>query len=78
MAKFEQIVFPTRKGITILGPDDPNKRKICPPMIVLEGDMVRIFPKDDDSTIETEELDPIVSRFEILDPIVSRFEILDL
>jgi len=42
--------FPTRKGITVLGPDDPNKKKICPPITIIEGDLIRIFPKDEDNS----------------------------
>ena len=62
--------FPIRKGITVLGPDDPKKRRLGRIMYEPIGDMVRIFPKEDDHIESKEELE--------LDPIKTRFEILDL
>lgn len=49
MSKKEETSFPIRHDITILPADDPNRRKICPPMYFDESPLVRIFPKDDDN-----------------------------
>lgn len=37
--------FKIRNDITILPADDPNRRKIYPPMHVNEGPLIRIVPK---------------------------------